>query len=141
MNRKLIIRVLGAILAIEALAMIPAFLVSLYYRDGDTAALGYSIILTLAVGSGMHLIPRTDRNSYLRLKEGYIITAVGWILMSLFGCLPYLLSGMLPRFEAWRNATLRDRPLRELPRRHGGGTNRQHTPLQPAEEPRADAPT
>ena len=50
MNRKLIIRVLGAILAIEGLAMIPAFLVSLYYRDGDTAALGYSIIITLVVG-------------------------------------------------------------------------------------------
>ena len=46
MNRKLIIRILGAILSIEALAMIPAFLVSLYYRDGDTSALGYSFLLT-----------------------------------------------------------------------------------------------
>ena len=94
MNRKLIIRVLGAILAIEALAMIPAFLVSLYYRDGDTSALGWSILLTLAVGGGMHLIPRTDRSSYLRLKEGFIIVAVGWLLMSCFGALPFMFSGM-----------------------------------------------
>ena len=35
MNRKLIVRILGAILAIEGLAMIPAFLVSLIYRDGN----------------------------------------------------------------------------------------------------------
>ena len=99
MNRKLIIRVLGAILAIEALAMIPAFLVSLYFRDGDTAALGYSIILTLAVGSSMYLIPKTERNTYLRLKEGFIIVAVGWIMMSCFGALPFMFSGMFTRFE------------------------------------------
>ena len=99
MNRKLIIRVLGAILAIEALAMIPAFLVSLYYRDGDTAAIGWSFLLTIAAGAAMYLIPKTDRNSYLRLKEGFIIVAVGWILMSCFGAIPYMLSGMFTRFE------------------------------------------
>ena len=99
MNRKLIIRVLGAILAIEALAMIPAFLVSLYYRDGDTAAIGWSFLLTIAAGAAMYLIPQTDRNSYLRLKEGFIIVAVGWILMSCFGAIPYMLSGMFTRFE------------------------------------------
>ena len=76
MNRKLIVRVLGAILAIEALAMIPAFLVSLYYHDGDTAAIGWSFLLTIVAGAAMYLIPKTDRNSYLRLKEGFIIVAV-----------------------------------------------------------------
>ena len=99
MNRKLIVRVLGAILAIEALAMIPAFLVSLYYHDGDTAAIGWSFLLTIAAGAAMYLIPKTDRNSYLRLKEGFIIVAVGWILMSCFGAIPYMLSGMFSRFE------------------------------------------
>ena len=99
MNRKLIIRVLGAILAIEALAMIPAFLVSLFYRDGDTPALGWTILLTLSVGCGMHLIPKTDRNAYLRLKEGFIIVAVGWLLMSCFGAFPFLFSGMFTHFE------------------------------------------
>ena len=53
MNRKLIVRVLGALLAIEGLAMIPAFLVSLYYRDGDTYALANSLVATLIVGSAM----------------------------------------------------------------------------------------
>ena len=99
MNRKLIIRILGAILAIEALAMIPAFLVSLYYRDGDTAALGWSFLLTIISGGTMYLIPKTEKNSYLRLKEGFIIVAVGWVLMSCFGAVPYMLSGMFLRFE------------------------------------------
>ncbi len=99
MNRKLIIRVLGAILAIEGIAMIPAFLVSLVYQDGDSAALLYSLLAACAVGAGMYLIPKTDRNSYLRLKEGFIIVAVGWILMSFFGAIPYMISGVHPRFE------------------------------------------
>ena len=99
MNRKLIVRILGAILGIESLAMIPAFLVSLYYRDGDTAALGCSIILTFAAGSLMFLIPKTAKGSYLRLKEGFIIVALGWILMSAFGSVPFMLSGKFTRFE------------------------------------------
>ena len=100
MNRKLIIRMLGSILGIEALAMIPAFLVSLYYHDGDTPALIYSFLATVVAGSGMFLIPKKEKDSYLRLKEGYIIVALGWLLMSLFGSLPFLISGMLPRFES-----------------------------------------
>ena len=99
MNRKLIIRVLGAILAIEAMAMIPAFLISLYYQDGDTAALGWTVILTLSTGGIMYLIPTTDKNSYLRLKEGFIIVAIGWVMMSGFGALPFIISGMFTRFE------------------------------------------
>ena len=63
MNRKLIIRMLGSILGIEALAMIPAFLVSLYYHDGDTPALIYSFLATVVAGSGMFLIPKKEKDS------------------------------------------------------------------------------
>ncbi|MBR6164764.1 MAG: TrkH family potassium uptake protein [Clostridia bacterium] len=99
MNRKLIIRVLGALLSIEGLAMIPAFLITFHYRDGDTAAMGFGILVALSVGCAMYFIPKTDRNSYLRLKEGFIIVAVGWILMSLCGALPFVFSGFLPFFQ------------------------------------------
>ena len=99
MNRKLIIRVLGAILLVEAAAMIPSLLVSLFYRDGDTQALGLSILIVAPVGLAMLLLPRPDPKDHLRLKEGFIITAIGWILMSVCGALPFMLSGFLPRFE------------------------------------------
>ena len=99
MNRKLIIRVLGAILLVEAAAMIPSLLVSLIYRDGDTRALGFSILMIAPVGLAMLLLPRPGPKDHLRLKEGFIITAIGWILMSICGALPFILSGFLPRFE------------------------------------------
>ncbi len=99
MNRKLIIRILGAILCIESIAMMPAFLISLIYRDGDTQSMAISILITALCGSIMLFALHTDKNTHLRLKEGYIIVALGWILMSFFGCVPFMLSGVLPRFE------------------------------------------
>ena len=99
MNRKLIIIMLGALLLIEAAAMVPALLVSFIYKDGDTMPLVYSIAINLIIGSAMALLPKKDPNSHLRLKEGFIITALGWIFLGLFGCLPFLLSGSFTRFE------------------------------------------
>ena len=99
MNRRLIIRVLGAILLVEAAAMIPALLVSLVYNDGDTAVLGLSILIVSFIGTLMMMLPPPLPGSHLRLKEGFIITALGWILMSLCGALPFFISGIYPRFE------------------------------------------
>ena len=99
MNRKLIIRMLGALLLIEAAAMAPSLVVALVYREGDAAAVLYSMIINLLAGSAMFFIPKQDPNSHLRLKEGFIITALGWILLGLFGSVPFILSGTLPRFE------------------------------------------
>ena len=99
MNRRLIIRMLGALLLIEAAAMIPAFLISLYYRDGDSSALAYSILINTAFGLLLSFLPKRDQGSHLRLKEGFIITALGWIILGIFGAVPFMLSGIIPRFE------------------------------------------
>ena len=48
MNRRLIIRMLGALLLIEAAAMVPSLVIALIYGDGDTAALGYGILINIA---------------------------------------------------------------------------------------------
>ncbi len=99
MNRRLIIRVLGAILLVEAAAMLPAVAVSLIYGDGDFSALICCVLLIAPVGLTMLLLPESRPGDHLRLKEGFIITALGWILMSICGSLPFMLSGQLPRFE------------------------------------------
>ena len=99
MNRRLIIRVLGAMILVEAGAMIPSLIISLIYHDGDANALGMSALATAVVGAMMVVIPGRKDNDHLRLKEGFIITAVGWIMLSLLGAMPFMLSGFLPRFE------------------------------------------
>ena len=99
MNRRLIIRMLGALLLIEAAAMVPALLVSLYYQDGDFSSIAFSILINIAAGSALSFLPGKLRDSHLRLKEGFIITALGWIFLGLFGAAPFMLSGIIPRFE------------------------------------------
>ena len=99
MNRKLIIRMLGALMLIEAAAMLPALAIALLYGDGDAGALGLSIGIIAPVGGALCLLLRPGEESHLRLKEGYIITALGWLLLGLCGSLPFLLSGAFTTFE------------------------------------------
>ena len=99
MNRKLIVRMLGALLLIESAAMIPALIISFIFQDGDSKALCYSILLIASLGSILCFLPKAAPNSHLRLKEGYIITALGWILLGVCGSLPFLFSGVFTRFE------------------------------------------
>ena len=99
MNRKLIIRVLGAILLVEAVAMIPSLIIALFYQDGDAKAMALSIAAIAPLGLAMLLLPKTGSHNHLRLKEGFIITALGWILMSICGAVPFMISGFLPNFE------------------------------------------
>ena len=99
MNRRLIIRMLGALLLIEAAAMTPAIIIAFWFGEGDASALGCSILINLITGCAMSFLPGKEKNSKLRLKEGFIITALGWILLGIFGAIPFILSGILPRFE------------------------------------------
>ncbi len=99
MNRNLIIRMLGALLLIEAAAMVPSVIIALIYGDGDASAITYSILINCLIGSLMVLLTSKSQNSHLRLKEGFIVTALGWIFLGIFGSVPFMLSNALPRFE------------------------------------------
>ena len=98
MNRKLIIRLQGAILWIEAMAMIPSLLISLYYQDGDFPILGLSFVLLLIPGMLVWFFVKSNPSTHLRLKEGFIIVALGWLILSLGGALPFLFSGLYSTF-------------------------------------------
>ncbi len=98
MNRKLIIRILGAILCIEAIFMIPSLLLSIYYHDGATRAMGICILVLALPGAGMFFHIRTEKGTNLRLKEGFVVVALGWVFLSICGALPFFLSGALPNF-------------------------------------------
>ncbi len=99
MNRKLIIRLLGAILGIEAAAMVPSFAIALYFGDGDALVLGICILCLAVPGLLLWFLVKSPSSSHLRLKEGFIIVALGWLVLSLGGAVPFYFSGLYPRFE------------------------------------------
>lgn len=97
MNRKLVIRLLGALLLIEAACMVPSCVIAFIYRDGDLRALVRSVALIVMVGVPMRTIPK-PAHTRLRAREGYLVVGLGWVLLSVFGALPFVFSGVLPNF-------------------------------------------
>ena len=94
----MIARFYAFILGIEAVFMLPALGIS--FLDGNEKTM-WAFLMTLAVIAAVVLVlgifsVRAGRGFYV--KEGLICVGSGWILMSLFGCLPFFLSGEIPRF-------------------------------------------
>ncbi|MEM0998244.1 MAG: TrkH family potassium uptake protein [Bacteroidota bacterium] len=94
---RIILNILGLLLGLNGLFMLLGIPFSLYYGDGDLLALLVSGGATTAFGAGMWFFTRGDSRG-IRKREGYVIVSLGWIVMSLSGCLPYILSGTIPDF-------------------------------------------
>ncbi len=98
MNYKMIGRFMGQILAIEALFMIPALLISLFCRE--TASI-FAFLLTLAVIlvlSGTLLLLCRGAAFTMRAREGLVCVGLSWIVLSLVGCLPFYFSREIPLY-------------------------------------------
>ncbi|MGB3368530.1 MAG: TrkH family potassium uptake protein [Acidaminobacteraceae bacterium] len=96
MNYKLIVKVLGFILLIIAVTMIPPFLIALITGQNDMLAFLISIGITAAVGFTLSSI-QIDKK-LIKVKEGLAIVTLGWVFASLFGALPFYISGSIPLF-------------------------------------------
>ena len=97
MNYRMIGKSIGNLLLVEAACMLPSLLISLIYPESDGAAFAAAIALTTAAG---FLLSRLKSNTGgLYARDGFAIVALGWILLSAFGALPFLLSGVIPRVE------------------------------------------
>ncbi len=94
-NFRVIARVFSLVIIIEGLFMLLSAGVSILY--GEKATLLYCSIITLVTGV-LVFTPLRNEEKLSGQKEGYIIMCGIWILLSLFGTLPYLLSGSIANF-------------------------------------------
>lgn len=97
MNWKVIANILGLLLGLNGLFMLLGVPFSLYYREGGLMPLLVSGGATTAFGAGLWFLTRGSEKG-IRKREGYVIVTLGWIVMSLSGTLPYILSGAIPDF-------------------------------------------
>ncbi len=91
MNTRKIVSFIGKIMMIEAVLMIPAFLVSLGYGERDAKAFLLTIIPTLLIGFLFARVRESDKR--LSGRDGFFIVAAAWIIISLIGAVPLYLSG------------------------------------------------
>lgn len=96
MNRTIIIYILGYVLKIEALLFLLPCLVAVIYQEKE----GFAFLIVLIVcGMIGHMMSfKKPKNTVFYLKEGCVITALSWIFLSIFGALPFVLSGDIPNF-------------------------------------------
>lgn len=95
MNIKLTLKTIGQVLLVESALMLIPLAVALFCGGGDAMAILISLVITAAAGELLSLLkPRSDN---LRAREGFAVVALGWILVSFFGCLPFRLHGCIPK--------------------------------------------
>lgn len=93
-NTKLVYRTMGALLLIESLFLGLTTLVGWMYDEPDVEAFTISTILTALTGFIGLTIGR-QASHHTGEREGYLIVALVWFVFSVFGMLPYYLSGAL----------------------------------------------
>ena len=96
MNYKLVCRILGMILRVEAVLMLPAMLIAFFTGDGDGKAFLLASVLTLLTGQLLTVLPKGGGK--MQARDGYAAVALTWGMLSLFGALPYVFSGVLPNY-------------------------------------------
>ncbi len=93
MNLSMIRYILGNVLCIESVLLLVCVGIGALY--GEREALAYLAVAALAMALGLLLRWRKPKNSVFYLKDGCVATALSWILMSIVGGLPFLLTGEL----------------------------------------------
>lgn len=95
-NFRMIASLMGTLLVLVAVMMATCIPIALYYGEEWQ----YWIIttgITLGVGLALRFL-RDNNNRDVRKRDGFLIVSSGWLMMSLFGSLPFILSGAIPGF-------------------------------------------
>ena len=98
MNYKMIGKFLGQMLCIEAVFLLPSLAISLGCGEWD-AVLGliWTLALIVVTGGGLLLLCRSAGRLF-GPREGLVCVGLSWLVLSILGCLPFVISGAIPKF-------------------------------------------
>lgn len=97
LNIKIIVHLFGLLLLFNGGFMLLSALVSYLYHDGATFKISIAGVSVLLLGLLMMLMTK-NYSKQMNKREGYIIVAFGWVVMTLSGTLPYMLTASIPNF-------------------------------------------
>lgn len=90
-NLRMLTRVVGWLLMIEAVFMVIPLVTCVVYSEADTMAFAISAAITAVSGALMTFCVKSSRKNMAK-REGFLLTALVWVVFSVFGMLPFLLS-------------------------------------------------
>mgnify|MGYP006291343205 CR=1 FL=1 len=113
-NLRVIFNILGLLLLIEGFSMLLPLGVALYFGGDDLTAIAVSSGIAIIFGAiAWFLTQRGDKT--ISKREGYIIVSIVWVVFSVFGALPFILSGYIPSFTDAFSRRSQDSPPPGLP--------------------------
>lgn len=94
MNYSIVLYILGCVLKFESAFLVLPALVGLLYREH--ASVSYLAVAVLCLILGVLLTHKKPRSTNLYTREGFVAVALSWIIMSIFGAIPFVLTGDIP---------------------------------------------
>lgn len=96
MNFRAVIYILGWVLNIEGAFMLLPFIVGLIYHEPQGFTFLYVALASLIIGTAAVFSKPKNMNFFVR--EGFAVVSTSWIVLSIFGCLPFVFTGEIPSF-------------------------------------------
>lgn len=93
MNYSVIRFIMGWILNFEAGFMLLPALVALYY--GESQGISFLIVMGICLVIGIPLVVRKPKNHIFYTAEGYVTVSLSWVILSIMGALPFVISGCI----------------------------------------------
>lgn len=96
MNYSMIIYLLGCVFELVGASLLVPFGVGLIYSEKE--AWSYLLVAAISAALGTVLILKKPKNNKIFAKEGFVTVSLSWILMSVIGALPFVISKDIPSF-------------------------------------------
>ena len=97
MNYSMIFNIIGKVLGVEAVLMLPALVIALCCAEPQ-AAMGLGLAIAAMAAVGLPLGLRRPKNTDMFARDGLAAVCLTWLAVSVFGALPFLISGAIPNF-------------------------------------------
>ncbi|MBE6038709.1 MAG: TrkH family potassium uptake protein [Anaerofustis stercorihominis] len=97
MNRKMVGTTIGQVMLIEAILMVLPVIVAVIYKE-YTTIVPFLIPMALLAVFGWLLSRKSPENKTIYARESFVIVSLSWIVVSLFGALPFTLSREIPSY-------------------------------------------
>ncbi|MBR3247612.1 MAG: TrkH family potassium uptake protein [Clostridiales bacterium] len=96
MNVRMLVYILGKVLLIEGVLMVLPVICGCFY--GESQLIYYIALAAIYIGIGLIVSRKKPKNMTVFIKDGCVATALSWIVLSICGCIPFILTGEIPSF-------------------------------------------
>lgn len=94
---KIIFNIIGFLLVLNGIFMLFGLPFSFYYGDEDIISILIASGINIISGAALFLSTR-NHNQEVTKRDGYIVVTLGWLSVSLFGALPFVIHGSIPSY-------------------------------------------